>query len=76
MAGRVSASESNGVPSERSESRGTYLPFVYILRCADGTFYVGHTADLQFRVALHNAGIGVAYTARRRPVRVIAATVT
>jgi len=26
--------------------------FFYILRCADGTFYVGHTIDLQARLAV------------------------
>ena len=26
--------------------------FFYILRCADGTFYVGHTTDLQTRLAV------------------------
>ena len=30
--------------------------FVYILRCADGTFYVGMTSDLESRVDLPNAG--------------------
>ena len=42
--------------------------FFYILRCADGTYYVGHTTDLQTRLALHNSGRGPAYTRARRPV--------
>jgi len=42
--------------------------FFYILRCADGTYYVGHTTDLHTRVALHNSGRGSAYTRARRPV--------
>lgn len=44
------------------------MPFVYLVRCADQTFYVGQTADLQSRIALHNAGLGSRYTADRRPV--------
>ncbi len=32
--------------------------FCYILRCADNTFYVGHTDDLNSRIALHNSGFG------------------
>jgi predicted GIY-YIG superfamily endonuclease len=42
--------------------------FVYILRCADGSYYVGSTQDLQGRVATHNAGGGPPYTRRRLPV--------
>jgi predicted GIY-YIG superfamily endonuclease len=41
---------------------------VYIVRCTDGTFYVGHTENLEARVATHNAGTGASYTAKRRPV--------
>ncbi len=41
---------------------------MYILECADGTFYVGSTRDLLRRLAQHNAGEGAAYTRRRRPV--------
>lgn len=45
--------------------------FVYILRCSDGTLYVGHTANLDSREKLHNAGLATAYTAARRPVEVV-----
>lgn len=45
--------------------------FVYILRCADGTLYVGHTADVAAREERHNAGLGANFTAARRPVRVV-----
>jgi len=44
------------------------MPFVYMLRCADGTLYVGSTLDLSRRLAQHQAGEGAAYTRRRRPV--------
>jgi len=44
---------------------------VYILRCNDGTFYVGHTESLDERVAAHNAGMGPAYTRHRRPVELV-----
>jgi putative endonuclease len=47
------------------------MPFVYILECADGTFYTGWTADLTRRVADHNAGRGGRYTRARRPVRLV-----
>ena len=45
--------------------------FVYILRCADGTYYVGSTAGLGDRVEAHNGGRGPSFTARRRPVTLI-----
>ena len=42
--------------------------FAYILLCSNGSYYVGHTEDLEARLTLHNAGKGAHYTAHRRPV--------
>jgi len=42
---------------------------VYILKCADNSYYVGHTEDLKSRVKLHNNGKGANHTATRRPVK-------
>jgi predicted GIY-YIG superfamily endonuclease len=40
-----------------------------MLRCADGSFYVGVTSALESRVAMHNLGVNPhAYTYLRRPV--------
>jgi predicted GIY-YIG superfamily endonuclease len=44
---------------------------VYILRCRDGTLYVGHTDDVASRERTHNEGHGSRYTAARRPARVV-----
>jgi putative endonuclease len=44
------------------------MPFVYILRCADGSYYVGKTDNLCARLAEHQSGVGADYTAVRRPV--------
>ena len=42
---------------------------VYILKCADGSLYVGHTDNLEFRLAQHRVGaIRSCYTFTRRPV--------
>jgi len=41
---------------------------VYILLCADGSYYVGHTYDLESRVRDHNLGRAAVHTALRRPV--------
>ena len=45
--------------------------FVYILRCADESFYVGITQDLDARLKAHNNGQGAAYTSKRRPVSLV-----
>ena len=48
------------------------MPFyTYMLHCADRSFYVGHTDDLQTRVAQHEAGGIASYTQIRRPVKVV-----
>ena len=44
------------------------MPYTYILRCADGTYYTGSTWDLDRRIAEHQAGLGSAYTRERRPI--------
>ena len=43
----------------------------YLLRCADGSFYAGHTDDLEQRIAQHVSGASGGYTARRRPVELV-----
>jgi putative endonuclease len=46
--------------------------YVYILRCADGLYYVGSAqSGLDERVAGHNAGSYDSWTAKRRPVRLV-----
>jgi predicted GIY-YIG superfamily endonuclease len=45
--------------------------FAYILRCSDGSFYAGHTEDLEARLAAHASGLLGGYTAKRRPVRLV-----
>jgi putative endonuclease len=46
--------------------------FVYMARCANDTFYVGYTTNVQARLASHNAGHGGHYTRTRRPLTLIA----
>lgn len=45
--------------------------FVYILRCADRTFYIGIAKDVAARVMVHNARKGAKYTRPRLPVKVV-----
>jgi len=45
--------------------------WVYILRCADGSFYTGHTDNLEQRINQHHAGtFPTCYTFKRRPLQV------
>ena len=44
---------------------------VYIVRCADGTYYTGSTGDLKKRVELHNKGSGAKYLRGKRPVNLV-----
>jgi predicted GIY-YIG superfamily endonuclease len=45
--------------------------FVYILECADGSFYVGQTKNLILRLRAHEAGTASTHTRKRRPVRLV-----
>ena len=44
---------------------------MYILECADGSYYVGSTRNLERRVWEHETGVVPGYTSRRRPVRLV-----
>ncbi|MEO8504941.1 MAG: GIY-YIG nuclease family protein [Acidobacteriota bacterium] len=44
------------------------MPFVYILRCRDGSFYTGAAVDLEKRLREHRAGKASRYTRSRLPV--------
>jgi putative endonuclease len=45
----------------------------YILRCADGSYYIGTSRleELETRVSQHNEGLFGGYTAKRRPVTLV-----
>jgi len=43
--------------------------FTYMLQCADGSYYVGHTDDLEKRLAEHEEGGKCTYNETRRPVQ-------
>ena len=43
------------------------MAWVYLLQCADGTFYVGSTRDLEQRLEQHSTS-KVGFTSRRRPL--------
>jgi len=45
--------------------------YAYMLRCADGSYYVGHTEDLDVRLAQHQRGEVTGHTQKRRPVELV-----
>jgi predicted GIY-YIG superfamily endonuclease len=47
------------------------MAFCYILRCCDGSYYVGSTHDIATRLTKHNDGSASVYTAPRRPVALV-----
>ena len=47
------------------------MAWVYILECADGSYYVGSTRNLEGRLWQHQQGLGAEYTKRRLPVTLV-----
>ena len=43
------------------------MAFTYLLRCSDGSYYVGSTRSLDLRLGQQAEGLGGAHTRRRRP---------
>jgi len=44
---------------------------MYILKCSDGSYYVGSTKNLEVRIAQHQAGKGANHTKKRLPVELV-----
>jgi putative endonuclease len=47
------------------------MPFMYILKCSDDTYYTGSTWNLEKRLYQHQEGTGANYTSKRLPVELI-----
>jgi predicted GIY-YIG superfamily endonuclease len=45
--------------------------WIYILRCSDDSYYIGHTDDIERRVSEHRSGRFGGYIAQRLPVVVV-----
>ncbi len=45
--------------------------WTYLLRCADGSYYVGHSDNLELRIAQHQSGEIPGYTHDRRPLELV-----
>ncbi len=44
---------------------------MYILKCADGSFYTGSTTNLEWRLYQHEIGKGSEYTRKRLPIELV-----
>ena len=47
------------------------MPYVYILECADGTYYTGSTLNLEKRFWEHENFVGANYTRKRQPLKLV-----
>ncbi|SFI82957.1 GIY-YIG nuclease family protein [Nitrosomonas sp. Nm34] len=47
------------------------MPYMYILKCADGSYYTGSTWNLEKRLAEHQSGLGAKHTIKRLPVKLV-----
>ncbi|HNW91243.1 MAG TPA: GIY-YIG nuclease family protein [Bacteroidales bacterium] len=45
--------------------------YMYILQCADGSYYTGSTNDLELRLTQHQTGEGANQTKKRLPVKLV-----
>ena len=45
--------------------------YVYILKCSDGSYYTGHTDQIEARLASHQSGQFFGYTTERRPMELV-----
>ncbi len=47
------------------------MPYIYMLRCGDGSLYTGIAKDIAKRLKVHQAGRGAKYTATHLPVELV-----
>jgi predicted GIY-YIG superfamily endonuclease len=45
--------------------------YMYILKCNDGSYYTGHTDDIEKRVAEHQTNTFFCYTSMRLPIELV-----
>ena len=47
------------------------IGYMYILKCADGSYYTGSTNNLELRLNQHRSGEGANHTKKRLPVQLV-----
>ena len=45
--------------------------YLYILKCSDESYYIGHTDNIELRISEHNEKKHAGYTSRRLPVKLV-----
>jgi predicted GIY-YIG superfamily endonuclease len=45
--------------------------YIYILKCADNTYYTGHTDNIEKRIEEHKSNTYECYTSTRMPVELV-----
>ena len=53
------------------DKEGNDKHYAYMLRCADNSFYIGYTNNLENRIKMHSSGRGAKYTRARLPIELI-----
>ena len=57
---------------DSSQAEDTMQPFfVYILKCSDESFYIGHTDNIEARLIQHQEATFECYTASRLPITLV-----
>ena len=56
---------------EATDEVKTMKGYMYIIECADGSYYTGSTTNLELRLAQHQAGEGANHTKKRLPVMLV-----
>lgn len=64
----LSGVEGNDPPKDYTHS---FMPYMYMLKCVDDSYYTGSTWNLERRLAQHQRGEGARYTAKRLPVELV-----
>jgi putative endonuclease len=47
------------------------MPHLYILECADGSYYTGSTWEIERRLAEHEQGLAANFTRKHLPVKLV-----
>ncbi len=63
--------EGRGFAANRRCNQMSLPFFAYLLRCSDGSFYAGHTDNMEKRLWQHQMGEGSKYTHSRLPVELV-----
>lgn len=50
----------------------TRIWYLYLLECANGSYYTGITTDVSARFKAHQSGNGARYTRANPPIRIVA----